>query len=333
MLRVVVSLILTLGTLPTAAQMNRAPWVAPFLQSAPRSGTFMQAPARAPYLGSGSMPILGGDFRRTPSYMSPWGYSPYSRGMGRNNGFGSLLSSLMGMLGGGGRGSFGGLGGLGSLSGLFSGLFSQGSFGSYPPPISYPPARTQPTYATSTSASALQSSADTYRDGDTARSDGEGEFTPQAPQNPADDAVQVTPDTLTGQEQNQVAAIDAAEREAQRAPVWEPFLARFQQCAPGCDPIGYSAWRKSTRSCHGEGRALDLFGMRCADGNHMAIHSGRNQGRFAALVQCLSEGRINRVQRLAPGELGCLWHNGSEQTAGHRDHVHVSIGCKGGRRW
>jgi hypothetical protein len=119
---------------------------------------------------------------------------------------------------------------------------------------------------------------------------------------------------------------------SQAAPIWKPFLRRFNQCAPGCRPIRYNAHRSNTRLCHKNGRALDVFGMRCHDGSvHMAINSGRTNGRFAQLVNCMS-GPSRGGFHLRNG-LGCLWHNGSAITEGHRDHAHFSIGCNGGTSW
>jgi len=356
MIRVAVLLILTANSFQVLAQANRAPWVAPFITGGARPGNFSQAPALAggfsqapamrPYMGTSGFGSYG--FQRPRPYRSPWGYNQGHYGQrpgfgGGNSILGSLLSGLFGMFGGNNYG-YGNNGGGFNLGNLFGGnqfggnqSFAQNYTPSqdyYAPSPMPSPALFQPHTAPDVAPplTSGRGRSDIAQGGDDQFSD----LPPiTGPRNPADDAVQVVPDTLTPGEQLQVRAINDAERAAQSAPIWQPFIRQFQRCAPGCVPIQYSALRNSSRSCHGGGRALDLFGMRCPDGTHMARQSGPRNGKFAQLVQCLSEGRINRVQRLGAGQLGCLWHNKphSDETDGHRDHVHVTIGCHGGRRW
>lgn len=104
-------------------------------------------------------------------------------------------------------------------------------------------------------------------------------------------------------------------------PVCNPFYAEFKACEPTCEPIGYHSHRHDPGSCHNSGRAIDVFGMKCADtGNrYMAI----NNGRYQDMVRCVKR----------RGKLKVLWHNGRHRTAGHHDHAHFSVTCNGGRRW
>lgn len=376
MMRGLVLTVVAMISAGAVAQVNRAPWVQPFLRGGgspnmtmmpgagfKQPGGYGSAPALRPYMGSnGGMGGLNG-FQRPRPYMSPWGYNPnYNNGYqrGGSNVFGTLLSGLLGLLGGGGNMFGGNLFGGNNMFGASGNYYGGGNdyysrpdfFGTgsnnfapvqqqrQPQPDYYSQRDQTPQVQTDYYGQPYQPPAGNLTGApDVARPGDDGDFgvtdpsVAAGPPNPADDAVQVVPDQVTPDEQMQINAVNNAERSAQRAPVWRPFLRKFQQCAPGCQPIGYSAWRRSSVSCHGQGRALDLFGMRCADGNHMAINSSRTSGKFARLVQCLSEGRINRVQRLGEGQLGCLWHNGPGTTSGHKDHVHVTIGCQGGRRW
>lgn len=124
---------------------------------------------------------------------------------------------------------------------------------------------------------------------------------------------------------------------SQKAPIWKPFIRRFNKCAPGCQPIQYNSWRHGDPRCHGQGRAIDVFGMTCLENGkkktYMAIQSGRTSGRMAELGDCLTGNQKWQPYRYpskkVPGSLGCIWHNGSGITSGHRDHLHVSIGCNG----
>lgn len=101
-------------------------------------------------------------------------------------------------------------------------------------------------------------------------------------------------------------------RSSQEAPVWRPFMNGLAQCAPGCQPVNYNAYRNQRVSCHGSGRALDVGGLRCGRTTHMAI----NRRKFEEVVRCM-RGKMKKV----------IYRNGSHITEGHRDHGHFSLGC------
>lgn len=116
-----------------------------------------------------------------------------------------------------------------------------------------------------------------------------------------------------------VTARNAAERQAQDAPVWDPFMTAFAQCAPGCAPVQYAAYgTRGHASCHTSSRALDVFGMTCDGRVYLAI----NRGRFEEMVHCMQD------------KMKVLYRNHPDRnvTEGHRDHAHFSIGCTVGGR-
>lgn len=96
-----------------------------------------------------------------------------------------------------------------------------------------------------------------------------------------------------------------------RAPVWGPFMRNLRGCASDCQPYNYNAYRKSKRSCHNTGRALDVGAFKCGGRIHQAIHGGR----YAKIVSCMK------------GKMRVLYRNGRGVTSGHHDHAHFSIGC------
>lgn len=98
---------------------------------------------------------------------------------------------------------------------------------------------------------------------------------------------------------------------SQGAPVWRPFMRNLGSCAPGCRPVNFNAYRKSSRSCHNTGRALDVGAINCGGRNHEAIRGGK----FASIVHCMQ------------GKMRVLYRNGKGRTSGHHDHAHFSIGC------
>lgn len=115
-------------------------------------------------------------------------------------------------------------------------------------------------------------------------------------------------------------ARNGAEANSQRSPVWKTFAKNFAACAPGCSPVQYNVWRHHDHgSCHSQGAAIDVFGMKCDDDGrtHMSINRAP---RFESMVKCMRS------------KMPTLHRNGRHVTQGHHDHAHFSIGCFGGRR-
>lgn len=123
---------------------------------------------------------------------------------------------------------------------------------------------------------------------------------------------------LPPKEITRIRAANGAERSAQKAPVWNPFIKALKVCAPGCEPIQYSAYRGHGKTCHRTGTALDVFGIKCGGRTYMAI----NGGKYAEMVKCM-KGKMKKV----------LYRNGRDITLGHHNHAHFSIGCYGGTYW
>lgn len=97
------------------------------------------------------------------------------------------------------------------------------------------------------------------------------------------------------------------------APVWGPFVKRLENCAPGCSPVNYHAWRNTGGgSCHDVGRALDVFGFNCGGKVYWAPTQ-----KFAQIVACFRKSGFKVI------------HN----SANHYDHGHFSITCRGGSYW
>lgn len=110
------------------------------------------------------------------------------------------------------------------------------------------------------------------------------------------------------------------------APIWNAFITGFHQCAPGCQPYDYNAYRHSAHSCHGQSKALDVHGMICGGQKIMAIG---NSPRWRKLVSCMR----TKVQKVLYQNKP--WKGGRNITEGHYDHAHFSNGCtlKNGRRY
>lgn len=98
---------------------------------------------------------------------------------------------------------------------------------------------------------------------------------------------------------------------SESSPVWGTFIRNLGQCAPGCKPVNYNAYRSQRNSCHYTGRALDVGAIRCDGKTYQAISGGK----YASMVQCMK--RKMRV----------LYRNGPGRTSGHHDHAHFSLGC------
>jgi hypothetical protein len=146
-----------------------------------------------------------------------------------------------------------------------------------------------------------------------------------------------------------VRATNHDEAAAQNAPIWNLFITNFKACAADCEPVGYLAeGRRGHPSCHNGARAIDVHGMRCSDGLHMAIH---NDSRWATMIACMGgvPGGLNvSIHRRHPNvgvdhpRMGIIWRqplihrlpNGQPDfNIDHWDHAHFTYpqGCGGGR--
>ena len=102
-------------------------------------------------------------------------------------------------------------------------------------------------------------------------------------------------------------------RGGQGAPVWGPFISNFRRCAPGCVPANYNVYRRGRRTCHAQGRAIDVGAIICDGQTYPAIQGGR----FNALVACMQSSMVVLYHE----------HRGRGKTKDHYDHAHFSIGC------
>ncbi len=99
------------------------------------------------------------------------------------------------------------------------------------------------------------------------------------------------------------------------SPVWGPFMARLQKCAPDCRPYNYRAFdNRGGRSCHNSGRAIDVHGFMCGGKVSWAV----NGGRFAEISNCIRRSGMKVLYR---------------NNADHYDHGHFSITCHNGTYW
>lgn len=104
-----------------------------------------------------------------------------------------------------------------------------------------------------------------------------------------------------------------------RSRIWSSFARYFEECAPGCQPVGMGSYRdphlRPHPSCHHINAAIDVAGMRCGSTAYMASResSGRNagKGRFSELVRCMHRKGMRTMY---------MEHN-------HYDHAHFSYGC------
>lgn len=120
-----------------------------------------------------------------------------------------------------------------------------------------------------------------------------------------------------------------AQPKGRKPPIWDYFMENLQACEPGCVPIQYFTFGprfnedgSRKRSCHDSGRAIDVFGIKCSDGVHMATEHG---GRYERMVA--------RMKRRMKGYGRVYYRNGRGRTRGHFDHAHFSIGCYGHSYW
>lgn len=126
------------------------------------------------------------------------------------------------------------------------------------------------------------------------------------------------------------------ERSAQSSPIWAPFIQRFKQCAPNCEPTGYAAeGSRNHASCHSGGHAIDVRGIYCHDTRRH--YSALDQwDRFQQMVECMKGKMLfwgisghHRVVRS-----GVIYRQSNPHpTLGHHDHAHFSLGCYDGHVW
>ncbi len=111
------------------------------------------------------------------------------------------------------------------------------------------------------------------------------------------------------------------------APIWAPFMEKFKPCAKqvmntdDCQPYNYGIWRQSAM-CHGEGKAIDVHGMKCGNTVHMALTSPQ----FEKVLLCIKQSGMKVIWKQC--FMGCSPAN---HTNYHYDHGHFSIGCGMGR--
>jgi hypothetical protein len=104
-----------------------------------------------------------------------------------------------------------------------------------------------------------------------------------------------------------------------RSRIWSSFAKYFEECAPGCQPVGMGSYRdphvRPKPSCHHIRAAIDVAGMRCGGTTYMASResTGRNagQGRYSDLVRCMRRKGMRTMY---------MEHD-------HYDHAHFSYGC------
>jgi len=114
-------------------------------------------------------------------------------------------------------------------------------------------------------------------------------------------------------------------------PIWQPFARAFAACAPGCQPaqIGIHRAPNGRMSCHHSNRAIDVGAMICGGRVYRAI----DNGRFGQMVSCMR----NTFMRQGKSQNSVLYRQSHKRhlgpTVAHYDHVHISIGCHGGRFW
>lgn len=117
-----------------------------------------------------------------------------------------------------------------------------------------------------------------------------------------------------------------APQDVMNSRIWGTFKRNFEECAPGCQPIGMSSYRdphaRPKPSCHHQSAAIDVFGMRCDGRTYTASKetSYRHgpEGRFTDTVRCMKRKGMYLIYNQAD----------------HYDHAHLSLGCNiGGWRY
>jgi hypothetical protein len=109
------------------------------------------------------------------------------------------------------------------------------------------------------------------------------------------------------------------------APIYGAFIQAFKSCEPGCTPVNVGTWgSRGNKSCHPQGRAVDVGGVQCSSGKHMAPGA-----RFEKYVRCMERKGWKALFKY------CVKGAPKNNTTCHRDHAHFSKGCtvKGKRTW
>jgi hypothetical protein len=144
---------------------------------------------------------------------------------------------------------------------------------------------------------------------------------------------------LTPSELGRIHAANAGERDSQTRLVWKPFIKAWAACVPdpGCQPIGYNAERENDweRSCHGQGRAIDVFGMQCGNRKIMALNDSADpHHEFGKLVACVRKNAEaqkknpdTHITHVIYQQGGYMPRGVDAQTSQHWNHAHFSIGC------
>lgn len=111
-----------------------------------------------------------------------------------------------------------------------------------------------------------------------------------------------------------------APRDVLNSSIWGDFKRAFEECAPGCQPVGMGSYRdpyaRPKPSCHHISAAIDVAGMRCGGSLYMSkketVPGGRPSGRFTTTVKCMERKGLRLIYN----------------SADHYDHAHFSHGCR-----
>jgi hypothetical protein len=103
---------------------------------------------------------------------------------------------------------------------------------------------------------------------------------------------------------------DARADQNSNAPIFAPFLAQHNRCAPGCGYVSWGIWgdarHQAKRSCHNSGEAIDIHAITCGGKTYAALSA-----RFTEYVSCMK------------GTLQAIYGSGE-----HADHAHLQLpGC------
>lgn len=110
-------------------------------------------------------------------------------------------------------------------------------------------------------------------------------------------------------------------QKVEEAPIYKPFLqVAERQCR--CTPVGVGTWgARGNKSCHPQGRAIDVRGANCDGKVSYAVSPG-----FSKFVQCMA---AKGWFKLYNGQ--CVKGLPKNKTTCHKDHAHFSKCCQTNR--